>query len=105
VNGDRENHTRIKTSDTSIFIPWFGQVEYLPTLRGGVPMDEVCTQTLSSDPKINLNTTVLFISESRLEGVDRRKLKFTTLNTLQARVSVRINIKSGREGKTNKPRK
>jgi hypothetical protein len=34
-------------------------------------------------------------------GVDRRKLKFITLNTLQAGVSVRINIKSGREGKTN----
>jgi hypothetical protein len=42
--------------------------------------------------------------ESRLEGVDRRKLKFTILNTLQAGVSVRINIESGREGKTNQPR-
>jgi hypothetical protein len=31
--------------------------------------------------------------------VDRRKLKFTTLNTLQAGVSVRIKSKSGREGK------
>jgi hypothetical protein len=36
--------------------------------------------------------------------VDRRKLKFTTLNTLQVGVSVRMNIKSGREGKTNQPR-
>jgi hypothetical protein len=36
--------------------------------------------------------------------VDRRKLKFTTLNTLQAGVSVRMNIKSGREGKTNQLR-
>jgi hypothetical protein len=36
--------------------------------------------------------------------VDRRKLKFTTLNTLQAGVSVRTNVKSGREGKTNQPR-
>jgi hypothetical protein len=43
-------------------------------------------------------------TESRLKGVDRRKLKFTTLNTLQAGVSVRLNIKSGREGKTNQPR-
>jgi hypothetical protein len=42
--------------------------------------------------------------ESRLEGVDRRKLKFTTLNTLQAEVSDRIKSKSGREGKTNQPR-
>jgi hypothetical protein len=36
--------------------------------------------------------------------VDRRKLKFTTLNTLQAGVSVRTNIKSGRERKANQPR-
>ena len=43
--------------------------------------------------------------ESRLEGVDRRKLKFTTLNTLQDRVSVRIKSESEREGKTNQPRK
>jgi hypothetical protein len=53
---------RIKTRDIAIFIPWFGKVEYLPTPRCGVPMDEGCTQPLSSDPKINLNTTVLFIS-------------------------------------------
>jgi hypothetical protein len=44
-------------------------------------------------------------SESRLEGVDRRKLKFTTLYTLQAGVSVRIKFKFEREGKTNQPRK
>jgi hypothetical protein len=36
--------------------------------------------------------------------VDRRKLKFTTLNTLQVGVSVRTNVKSRREGKTNQPR-
>jgi hypothetical protein len=36
--------------------------------------------------------------------VDRRKLKFATLNTLQVGVSIRMNIKSGREGKTNQPR-
>jgi hypothetical protein len=36
--------------------------------------------------------------------VDKRKLKFTTLNTLQVGVSVRTNVKSGREGKTNQPR-
>ena len=28
--------------------------------RCGVPMDEGCTQPLSSDPAINLNTTLLF---------------------------------------------
>jgi hypothetical protein len=49
-----------------IFIPWFDQVEHLPSPRCGVTMDEGCTQPLSSDPKINLNTTVLFISSLSL---------------------------------------
>jgi hypothetical protein len=46
------------------------------------------------------------VLESRLGGggVDTRKLKFTTLNILQAGVSVRIKSKSWREGKTNQPR-
>jgi hypothetical protein len=32
--------------------------------RCGVPMDEGCTQPLSSDPMINLNTTTFFLSLS-----------------------------------------
>jgi hypothetical protein len=36
----------------------------------GVPIDEGCTQPLSSDPMINLNTTVfLFRVSSRLRGI------------------------------------
>jgi hypothetical protein len=62
VNRSRQNRTRIHTSDTSIFIPWFSQVEHLPSPRCSVPTDEGCTQPLLSDPKINLNTIVLFIS-------------------------------------------
>jgi hypothetical protein len=46
----------------------------------------------------------LLPTKSRLEGVDRWRLNFTTLNTLQVGVSVRTNVKSGREGKTNQPR-
>jgi hypothetical protein len=52
-----------------------------------------------------MNRTPSSGPESCLEGVDRRKLKFTTLNTLQAEVSVRIKSESRREGKTNQPRK
>jgi hypothetical protein len=40
------------------FIPWFGQVQCLPTPRCGVPTDEGCNQPLSSGPKTYLNTTV-----------------------------------------------
>jgi hypothetical protein len=43
--------------------------------------------------------------ESRLEGVDRRKPKFTTLNTLQAGVSVRIKSESGRERENRSTKK
>jgi hypothetical protein len=66
VNRSRDNRTKRKTSDTAIFIMWFGQVEHLPIPRCGVPTDEGYTQPLSSDPKINLNTTICFISSISL---------------------------------------
>jgi hypothetical protein len=40
------------------FIPWFGQVQHLPTPLCGVPTDEGCSQPLSSGPKTHLNTTM-----------------------------------------------
>src|SRR5688572_4810468 len=50
-----------------------GSAKYKTCLlpRCGVPTDESCTQLLSSDPMINLNTTVflLFFSQSRLRGI------------------------------------
>jgi hypothetical protein len=49
-----------------IFIPWFGQVEHLHSPWRGFPTDGGCTQPLSSDPKVNLNTTILFISSISL---------------------------------------
>jgi hypothetical protein len=49
-----------QAQETQRFISWFGQVQHLPSPRCAVPMDESCTQLLSSDPMINLNTTVLF---------------------------------------------
>jgi hypothetical protein len=53
------------------FIPWFGLVQHLPTLRCGVPMDEGCNQPLSSGPKTHLNTTVFcfHFTISRLRGI------------------------------------
>jgi hypothetical protein len=50
------------TRDTRV-IPWFDKYNTCLPPRCGVPMDEGCTQPLSSDPMINLNTTVfLFLS-------------------------------------------
>jgi hypothetical protein len=52
VNHKERQHKR--QSDLSC-----GSTKYNTCLRPrcGVPMDEGCTQPLSSDPKINLNTT------------------------------------------------
>jgi hypothetical protein len=75
-----------------IFIMWFDQIEYLPTPRCGVPMDEGCTQPLLSDPKINLNTTILFIStisyheESPQFGVSQTLHKRSQMNTRVKRI-------------------
>jgi hypothetical protein len=59
VKHNRHNKDKHKRHED--FIPWFGQVQNLPTPRCSVPMDESCTQLLSSDPMINLNTTTFFL--------------------------------------------
>jgi hypothetical protein len=53
------------------FIPWFGQVQHLPTPRCGVPMDKGCNQPLSSGPKTHLNNTVFcfHFTISHLRGI------------------------------------
>jgi hypothetical protein len=70
VSRSKDNRTRIKTVDTTIFIPWFGQVEHFSSPHCGIPMEEGCTQPPSTDPSIHLNTTVHFISDlSPLWGI------------------------------------
>jgi hypothetical protein len=59
----------------------------------------------SSNDQLEATNLPYSIIESRLEGGWIGELKFTTLNTLEAGVSVRIHIESRREGKTNQPRK
>jgi hypothetical protein len=49
------------TQETRDFIPWFGQVTLAYFHVVAPPMDEGCTQPLSSDPMINLNTTTFFL--------------------------------------------
>jgi hypothetical protein len=66
-----DNHKDINTEMAQWFIPWFGQVQHLPTPRCGVPMDEGCNQPLSCGPKTHLNTTVFcfHFTISRLRGI------------------------------------
>jgi hypothetical protein len=59
--------------------------------RCGVPMDEGCTQPLSSDPMINLNTTVFPLDDyPHLRGISTRleSLALTTKITMKARSKV-----------------
>jgi hypothetical protein len=56
TNNHREsNHKR----HAILSVVWPSNTCLLP--RCGVPMDEGCTQPLSSDPMINLNTTAFFL--------------------------------------------
>jgi hypothetical protein len=55
VNTDSQ---RESTQEARDFIPWFGQVTLSYFHVVASQMDEGCTQPLSSDPMINLNTTV-----------------------------------------------
>jgi hypothetical protein len=48
----------------------------------GVPMDEGCTQPLSSDPMIDLNTTVFFFIVLFLFARNLHKLEPLTLTIL-----------------------
>jgi hypothetical protein len=66
VNRGRENRTRTKTSDTTILSRGSAKQNTCLLPSCGIPTDEGCTQPLLSDPKINLNTTVLFISSISL---------------------------------------
>ena len=82
-------------------IPWFGQVQNLPTPRCGVPTDESCTQLLSSDPMINLNTTVFFfpLIFSRLRGISTTwslsplHLRFTKKNGVREELATHTRLK------------
>jgi hypothetical protein len=61
VNTDNQ---RESTQETRDFYPVVRPSNTCLLPRCGVPMDEGCTQPLSSDPMINLNTTAFFLSLS-----------------------------------------
>ena len=53
--------TEKATQETRDFYPVVRPSNTCLLPRCGVPMDEGCTQPLSSDPMINLNTTAFFL--------------------------------------------
>ena len=62
MNTDNQRENNHKTH--TIFYPVVRPSNTCLLPRCGVPMDEGCTQPLSSDPMINLNTTAFFLSLS-----------------------------------------
>jgi hypothetical protein len=58
------DNQRESTQETSNFYPMVRPSNTCLLPRCGVPMDEGCTQPLSSDPMINLNTTAFFLGLS-----------------------------------------
>jgi hypothetical protein len=64
------NNQRESTQETHDFYPVVRPSNTCLLPCCGIPMDEGCTQPLSSDPMINLNTTVFsFLVFSRLQGI------------------------------------
>jgi hypothetical protein len=58
------DNQRESTQETRDFHPVVRPSNTCLLSRCGVPIDEGCTQPLSSDPMINLNTTTFFLSLS-----------------------------------------
>jgi hypothetical protein len=57
----RTTRSQEATHETRDFYPVVRPSSTCLLPRCGVPMDEGCTQPLSSDPMINLNTTTFFL--------------------------------------------
>jgi hypothetical protein len=57
---EQNNHRESNTRDTRFYLV-VRQSNTCLLPRCGVPMDEGCTQPLSSDPMVNLNTTTFFL--------------------------------------------
>jgi hypothetical protein len=57
---EKKSITEKRNTRGTVFYPVVRPSNTCLLPRCGVPMDEGCTQPLSSDPMINLNTTVLF---------------------------------------------
>jgi hypothetical protein len=57
---NHNNHTEKQSQETHELSRGSAKYNTFLLPRCGVPMDESCTQPLSSDPMINLNTTVFF---------------------------------------------
>ena len=86
----QNNHRESNTRDTR-FYPVVRPSNTCLLPRCGVPMDEGCTQPLSSDPMINLNTTVfpflVFLPFARnLHNLE--SLALTTKITMKSRSKV-----------------
>jgi hypothetical protein len=58
---EKKSITKKSNTRDTVFYPVVRPSNTCLLPRCGVPMDEGCTQPLSSDPMIHLNTTVFFL--------------------------------------------
>jgi hypothetical protein len=89
-----EDRTRITTGDTAIFIPWFGQVEHLPTSTLWCPNGWGLHSTPFKRSNDLLNTTVFFLIIDVSLVRNLHKLESLTLTKLITMKTTRV-----REGK------
>jgi hypothetical protein len=83
--------TEKATQETHNFYPVVRPSNTCLLPRCGVPMDEGCTQPLSSDPMINLNTTtffliVFFLSARNLHNLESLALTIEITKKAQSKV-------------------
>jgi hypothetical protein len=91
---ERRNQSHKSDTRDTVFYPVVRPSNTCLLPRCGVPMDKGCTQPLSSDPMIHLNTTVLFLILVFPFVRNLHKLEPLTLTKLFATQSIRV-----REGK------
>jgi ABC-type nickel/cobalt efflux system permease component RcnA len=75
---------------TSLALVVRSSVKCLPTPRCGIPMNEGCTQPLSSDPMINLSTMVLFLISSFSVVRNLHNLESLTPYTIDLKQTIRV---------------
>jgi hypothetical protein len=90
VSRSRENRTRITTDDTTILSHGSAKKNTYLLPHCGISMNEGCTQPLSSDPMIHLNTTVFFLIADVPFVRNLHKLEPLTLTILITMKTTRV---------------
>ena len=89
-NSKHDNHKKAITEMTRWLSRGSAKYKKLPTPRCGVPMDEGCTQPLSSGPKTHLNTTVFCFPFTIPFARNLHKLESLALTSIWSQMKHRV---------------